>query len=50
VIDGRAAIRPVELGLKGEDYYEIKSALDEGEQVIVSPDGAVTHGVRVRVN
>jgi HlyD family secretion protein len=50
VIDGRAAIRPVELGLKGEDYYEIKSALDEGEQVIVSPDGAVTHGVRVRAD
>jgi HlyD family secretion protein len=48
VIDGRAAIRPVELGLKGKDSYEIKSALDEGEQVIVSPDGAITHGVRVR--
>jgi HlyD family secretion protein len=48
VIDGRAAIRPVELGLKGKDAYEIKSALEEGEQVIVSPDGAITHGVRVK--
>jgi HlyD family secretion protein len=46
--DGRVALRPVEVGLKGEDLYEIAANLAEGESVVVSPDGALADGSRVR--
>jgi HlyD family secretion protein len=48
VQDGRAALRGVEVGLKGEDFYEIAANLEEGEIVIVSPDGALANGSRVK--
>ncbi|MDR2088066.1 MAG: efflux RND transporter periplasmic adaptor subunit [Clostridiales Family XIII bacterium] len=47
VHEGRAALRRVELGLKGKDLYEIRANLEEGERVIVSPDGAIEDGSRV---
>jgi HlyD family secretion protein len=49
VQDGKAALRRVEVGLKGEELYEIVSNLEEGEIVIVSPDSDVSDGSRVRV-
>jgi HlyD family secretion protein len=49
VQDGRASLRRVEVGLKGEDLYEIVSNLEEGEIVIVSPAGGVSDGSRVKV-
>ena len=33
--DGKAEEREVELGLKGEDYFEVISGLEEGEEVIL---------------
>jgi HlyD family secretion protein len=48
VKDGRAALREVEVGLKGEDFYEISANLEESEVVIVSPDGALADGSRVK--
>ncbi|MDR2089439.1 MAG: efflux RND transporter periplasmic adaptor subunit [Clostridiales Family XIII bacterium] len=47
VHEGRAALRRVEVGLKGKDLYEIGANLEEGERVIVSPDGALEDGSRV---
>jgi HlyD family secretion protein len=46
--DGRARLRSVEVGVKGADYYEITANLAEGEYVIVSPDGAIDDGARVK--
>ncbi|MDR1572291.1 MAG: efflux RND transporter periplasmic adaptor subunit [Clostridiales Family XIII bacterium] len=47
--DGRASLRQIEVGLKGEDLYEIAANLAEGESVIVSPDGALADGSRLRL-
>ncbi|MDR2771558.1 MAG: efflux RND transporter periplasmic adaptor subunit [Clostridiales Family XIII bacterium] len=47
VQEGRAALRQVEVGLKGKDFYEIRANLAEGESVIVSPDEAITDGSRI---
>jgi HlyD family secretion protein len=45
--EDRAALRQVEPGLKGADVYEIRANLEEGERVIVSPDGAIADGSRI---
>ncbi|MDR2296052.1 MAG: efflux RND transporter periplasmic adaptor subunit [Clostridiales Family XIII bacterium] len=47
VREGRAALRQVEIGRKGKDFYEIRANLEEGERVIVSPDDAIEDGSRV---
>lgn len=46
---GKAVLRQVELGLKGEDSWEVLSGLTSGEQVIISPDNSIVDGMRVKV-
>jgi HlyD family secretion protein len=48
--EGRAALRQIELGRKGKDFYEVRSNLEEGEIVIVSPDDAIRDGSRLNTN
>jgi HlyD family secretion protein len=48
--DGRARLKTVEVGVEGKDFYEITANLAEGEHVIVSPDGAIDDGARVKVS
>ena len=45
---GKAVLRQVELGLKGEDTWEVLSGLTEGDSVIISPDNAISDGTRVK--
>lgn len=48
-----AKIKVVELGLQNDEFYEIKSGLDEGDQVITGPYDAVSKkleaGSKIRV-
>ncbi len=37
VEDGVAKMRPVEVGISDENYYEVKSGLSEGDEVITGP-------------
>lgn len=48
VEDGKAALREVEPGLKGEDLWEIRSGLEEGETVIVSPGNEIDEGTKIK--
>lgn len=48
VEDGKAALREVEPGLKGEDYWEIRSGLAEGEIIIVSPGNEINEGTKIK--
>ncbi len=41
VVDGHAEFRPVELGIAGQDYFEIISGLELGETIIAGPYQAV---------
>jgi len=48
--DGRLRERAVEIGLRNWNYAEIKSGLNEGEQVVTSLDRIdVTAGARVEI-
>ncbi len=49
IFKGKAVLRQVELGLKGEDGWEVLSGLTSGEQVIISPDNSITDGTRVKI-
>ncbi|MDR0570548.1 MAG: efflux RND transporter periplasmic adaptor subunit [Clostridiales Family XIII bacterium] len=50
VLEGEIAeLRPVKVGIKGDDAYEITEGLREGELVALSPDEALRDGSRVRV-
>lgn len=46
---GKAVLRQVELGLKGETNWEVLSGLSEGERVIISPENSIADGTRVKV-
>ncbi|PKM84281.1 MAG: hypothetical protein CVU86_08060 [Firmicutes bacterium HGW-Firmicutes-11] len=48
VEDGKAALREVEPGLKGEDIWEIRSGLSDGETVIVSPGNDIDEGTKIK--
>jgi HlyD family secretion protein len=48
VLDGRAALTQVEIGVADGTYREIKKGLAAGDTVIVFPGGAITDGARVR--
>jgi HlyD family secretion protein len=37
VAEGRAAVKPVELGISDDMYYEVKEGLVEGDRVITGP-------------
>ena len=45
--EGRAALREVSVGIKGESRYEALFGVEEGDAVIVSPGDDVYDGVRV---
>ncbi|HEU0224252.1 MAG TPA: hypothetical protein VFR29_02345, partial [Steroidobacteraceae bacterium] len=49
VQDGKAAERPVELGLTNGAMIEVVSGLEDGEQVVVVGHGAVKPGAAVRI-
>jgi HlyD family secretion protein len=47
IAEGRARLRPVEIGRQGGDRVEVVAGLDEGEQVVVFPSDQVREGTRV---
>jgi HlyD family secretion protein len=47
---GRVALREIAVGLKGGDVYEILEGVAEGEWVVLSPDGALADGARVKLS
>ncbi len=50
--DGRAEFTPVEIGIAGEEYFELLEGLKEGDEVIIGPFDQVRdilHRDRVRV-
>ncbi len=49
VAQGKVVLREVDLGLKGEESWEVLSGLSEGERVIISPDNSISDGMRVKI-
>lgn len=49
VVDGRAELTPVQVGLDGGAWTEVLAGLAAGEPVIVHPDRDLEHGRRVRL-
>jgi membrane fusion protein (multidrug efflux system) len=49
VKDGKAAERPVQLGLSNGAWVEVVSGLTDGDQVVVVGQGAVKPGAEVRI-
>jgi HlyD family secretion protein len=47
VVDGRARLKPVEIGQRGERRTRIISGLSAGQPVITHPDSEVADGIRV---
>lgn len=47
VEDGKARLREVEVGLTGDDYYEVTSGLQESNTVILRPPNDLEEGRRV---
>jgi HlyD family secretion protein len=45
--EGRAQLRPVEIGRRGGDRIEILAGLDEGETIVMFPSDEVQDGTRV---
>jgi HlyD family secretion protein len=45
---GRVMKRAVELGIRGDGHSEIRSGLDEGDEVVAAANTALTEGQRVR--
>ena len=48
VKDGLAVLAEVEIGLEGEDYYEVISGLAENDIVLVAPPADLEEGVKVK--
>lgn len=46
--NGRARLRPIEIGHRGRLDVEIVSGLDEGSRIIVHPSDRVSDGIRVQ--
>ena len=49
VEEGRARLRPLELGERGRSHAEVRSGLAAGEVVVLYPSEAIGDGVRVEV-
>jgi len=47
VRDGSAALVPVAVGLRGEEWVEVREGLAEGDEVIVDPPADLDDGGRV---
>ncbi|HWR61630.1 MAG TPA: HlyD family efflux transporter periplasmic adaptor subunit [Clostridia bacterium] len=48
VVDGKAVLRTVRKGIKGEDSVEILEGLEEGELILSEPDVDVREGMRIK--
>jgi HlyD family secretion protein len=48
ILNGKAALAPVETGLEGEDLVEIRSGLAAGDLVINNPPKELAEGTRIR--
>lgn len=49
VDNGKAVLKPVEVGLKGRDNFEIIKGIEVGEIIIDSPENELTEGVGVTI-
>jgi HlyD family secretion protein len=49
VVDGRAMLRPVQIGIRGRDKVEIKEGLQDGETVVLNPPADLKDGARLRL-
>lgn len=49
VVDGRAERRPVEVGVVGDGWAEIRAGVEVGETVILAPPDGLADGAPVRV-
>jgi HlyD family secretion protein len=47
--NGSIVTRTVEIGLKGEDDWEVVSGLAEGDVVVLSPDNDIEDGMKVKI-
>lgn len=47
--EGRAALRPVQIGRRGGFATEVLSGLAEGDAVVVHPDRTLEHGMRITI-
>ncbi len=47
VEEGTALLKAVEIGLEGEDFIEIKSGLNKGDKIIISPNEDIEEGIRI---
>jgi HlyD family secretion protein len=47
VQDGKARLRPVQIGLTGQEMYQVTDGLAEGDRVIVRPPTDLQHGASV---
>jgi HlyD family secretion protein len=45
---GRARLRPVEIGLRGDDLVQVTGGVEEGDRVVLFPSAEVEDGVRVK--
>lgn len=50
IVDGRASLTPVTLGLEGAEFDEVTNGLRDGDVVIVAPDASVEDGSLVSSN
>jgi len=48
VLNGRARLRTVSTGLKGDDYYEVTAGLEPGDVAILRPPSELKAGSRVK--
>ncbi|MFZ5968670.1 MAG: efflux RND transporter periplasmic adaptor subunit [Bacillota bacterium] len=44
---GKAVLRSIEKGIESGDYVEVLKGLDEGEEVILSPDNKISEGTKI---
>ena len=49
VNDSRLEVRMIQVGLEGQDYFEVESGLSSGEDVVVSPENELESGTRVSI-
>lgn len=48
LVSGRAQLKPIETGIRSQEYAQILNGLAPGEKVILYPDRSVSDGGRVR--
>ncbi|MDD2484652.1 MAG: efflux RND transporter periplasmic adaptor subunit [Eubacteriales bacterium] len=45
----KAVLKEVEIGLEGEEYFEVLSGVAEGDRVVISPSDEIEEGTKVRI-